>query len=169
MMVGSSYTNYGSTCYTASTMKYDARDTGSPTWSLTLFADCINQCRYFTYNAVTASGSSSTPYTCRCFNYPITGGTATTCAASTTFVFGHSPEAAASGIARRSREQAKIQQKLSAAANAHCPKGYDACNISLTPEDGYECLKSASELESCGGCRYGAYGYDYDTSSRGVE
>jgi hypothetical protein len=44
----------------------------------------------------------------------------------------------------------------------YCPAGRTACSISYDRADGYECIDTDTELESCGGCRFGNYAYDTD-------
>ncbi|KAL1409291.1 hypothetical protein Q8F55_003270 [Vanrija albida] len=56
--------------------------------------------------------------------------------------------AAASGFQRRKR--------IDPATNTYCPGTLSACRASDSSE-GYECLDTRSELESCGGCVNGYY------------
>lgn len=85
-------------------------------------------------------------------------------AASTWFYDSEGPTP--SGFARRSMVDAqKRAEEIVLAAHPDCPVGYTSCQVSPNPEDGYECLDTNTELESCGGCRYGAYGYGNSTAS----
>ncbi|WWD09485.1 hypothetical protein V865_007609 [Kwoniella europaea PYCC6329] len=57
-----------------------------------------------------------------------------------------------SGYARRA-----LKEKLKKARTVGlCPEGFEACKIGDSPE-GYECIDTFSDLESCGGCTSGKF------------
>ncbi|KAL1405633.1 hypothetical protein Q8F55_009272 [Vanrija albida] len=69
-----------------------------------------------------------------------------------------------SGAPERRRAQRRRKQALlDAEMNPYCPSGLIACRVA-EGSDGYECLDTTSELESCGGCRFGEYGLKNGTT-----
>ncbi|WWD01609.1 hypothetical protein V866_008554 [Kwoniella sp. B9012] len=44
-----------------------------------------------------------------------------------------------------------------------CPAGLTACNLPELGQEGYECVDTDMDPESCGGCIHGEYGVDGDT------
>ncbi|WWD10345.1 hypothetical protein V865_008480 [Kwoniella europaea PYCC6329] len=44
-----------------------------------------------------------------------------------------------------------------------CPAGLTACNLPELGQEGYECVDTDMDPESCGGCIHGEYGVDADT------
>ncbi|WOO77641.1 Protein priA [Vanrija pseudolonga] len=58
---------------------------------------------------------------------------------------------------RRRAARAKQLALQEAKQHAYCPRGLTPCHVSPRSK-GYECLDVTSELESCGGCRWGVYG-----------
>lgn len=110
--------------------------------------------------AATYSGESV--YLWRMPNTP--SGLKMTCDAASTFFY-NAGGPVPSAFARRDTMAAEQQVLASIAANPDCPPGYTSCQVSPNPEDGYECLDINSELESCGGCRYGVYGAGNATAS----
>ncbi|KAI9633515.1 uncharacterized protein MKK02DRAFT_38169 [Dioszegia hungarica] len=86
---------------------------------------------------------------CRCFS-GFTGTFNTgSCVSSSQFIFYRTPGATVSGNYRR---RAVGQGPLAIARV--CPSGFEAC-LAAAGSDGYECVDTATELESCGGCDNG--------------
>lgn len=74
---------------------------------------------------------------------------------SKTYAFSNFAQVLPSGIGRRRHaEQMRLAEE--SARNAYCPSGKAACRVPGSSD--YECIDTNSELESCGGCAYGAYG-----------
>ncbi|WOO86358.1 uncharacterized protein LOC62_08G009837 [Vanrija pseudolonga] len=116
---------------------------------ITTPVDCYIQCATSTYAYVYANIAFN-QWNCFCSNsYLVPGGTSFQgCQQGSVFVFAHSLQAAASGFARRKR--------VLADPNAYCPGALSACKVANSSE-GYECLDTRSELESCGGCVNGYF------------
>ncbi|WOO79107.1 Protein priA [Vanrija pseudolonga] len=127
-------------------------------------AACLQRCAGFRF-AVTLPGRLGIPYIgfkpplrCVCINYPpVLAGNR--CATNSFFFYeGPGGGPIPSGNGRRRAEEKRLAEQIALIdAHPHCPVGKDACNVSENPEDGYECINTDTELESCGGCKYGYY------------
>lgn len=62
-----------------------------------------------------------------------------------------------SGFKRRAEAAARLIEEEYFVANPVCPSQKQGCFVSANPDDGYECIDTQEELESCGGCRHGIY------------
>ncbi|RSH85013.1 uncharacterized protein EHS24_006598 [Apiotrichum porosum] len=130
-----------------------SRQDSGPSATFVDFSACWSFCANYIYAII--DPDAIVFYRCYCANTPPIIVSSNICG-SNYFMYSHSAAQAASGIARRSRrDEAEARQRL-LAAHKDCPVGYDACLLSDDPnDDSYECLKTHSELESCGGCKYG--------------
>ncbi|GFZ45620.1 hypothetical protein JCM24511_03348 [Saitozyma sp. JCM 24511] len=79
-------------------------------------------------------------------------------------IYKHSDVGYASQLPRKRLRERLEQEAL--LKHAHCPNGLTACNVEGAP-DAFECIDTSTELESCGGCMYGAY--NNATASAGVD
>ncbi|RSH82047.1 uncharacterized protein EHS24_008251 [Apiotrichum porosum] len=99
---------------------------------------------------------------CFCDNNPAVGATAN-CGYTTYFLFSHPPGAVASALPRRSK------QLVIGNDDTYCPIGYAACQIASDPAMGFECLETSTELESCGGCRFGSHSDGNHSAPVGID
>ncbi|WVF65357.1 hypothetical protein IAT40_000084 [Kwoniella sp. CBS 6097] len=138
-------------CYTD--MVTDSAPASSGTLQ-SCFASCAS-----VGSAMFYPNSATGNFDCRCNDaYTIdpagAGGSSTNCGPNAYFTYTHSPDASASGLARR-KIRARLEQ-LRLEKQAPCPRGMTACSLEGSA-DAYECIDTRSELESCGGCMYGVY------------
>lgn len=151
-------------CYSSVTP--NSQDSSAPSSVVSSVDTCFNNCRNYRY-AITKPQSGLFPsWTCKCANFPPTT-SGSGCTSSSNYVYLHPAAAAASGLARRAEKFEAIQKQQTLKASPHCPATYTACYVSENQDDGYECIRPSSELESCGGCRYGEY--DSSNSTLGVD
>ncbi|KAI9633975.1 uncharacterized protein MKK02DRAFT_28709 [Dioszegia hungarica] len=114
---------------------------------------CLNACR-FSLRAHFFADTPGNRYACFC-GMPTSYSNPVTCGPDTYFSYYHTPEAAASGLARRNRRE-ELAARKAELAKLFCPLGRTACRVQGV-EDAYECIDTKTELESCGGCRWGEY------------
>ncbi|OXG73893.1 delayed-type hypersensitivity antigen [Cryptococcus neoformans var. grubii Br795] len=112
--------------------------------------------------------STLTPrYGCVCGDETIVSGAPTLCGLGQFYAYSHSVAAAASAFPKRKRAHERIlAQKRSEVIkerNWDCPTGMRACNIDGVANS-WECIDPNTELESCGGCRYGDYSANGNSS-----
>ncbi|WVF65358.1 hypothetical protein IAT40_000085 [Kwoniella sp. CBS 6097] len=106
-------------------------------------------------------------FSCRCNAASvISGGVTTTCGPYKAFAIAHSPEAAASGLARRDLRMRAEQARL--ASQQFCPEELKACS-KAGDSDAYECIDGQRELESCGGCLHGGFQFKPANATTGVD
>nr|XP_031860999.1 uncharacterized protein CI109_003359 [Kwoniella shandongensis]KAA5528071.1 hypothetical protein CI109_003359 [Kwoniella shandongensis] len=80
------------------------------------------------------------------------------CTGSSYYAYDHSAAAQASALTKRqARDSARLPSQ------SFCPSGLEACLVNGSG-DGYECIDTMSELESCGGCLNGALGVQNATA-----
>lgn len=118
-------------------------------------------------------GTSGSTFNCFCGNNaPTTSGVGPSCGQSSFYMYSHTPAQAASGLARRKQRLLEINAERVLADNPYCPVGLESCRVFPDLRDeAYECIRTDSELESCGGCRYGRHGPAFTnmTTASGVE
>ncbi|ORY24889.1 hypothetical protein BCR39DRAFT_313492 [Naematelia encephala] len=112
---------------------------------------CLSSCEKYT-QAGFYIGSDPTYYGCLCGSGSYTS--QTQCGPSTYYVYQHSLSDASQGLARRKREERYDKETKRIVP---CPKGLTACAVQGSSSEAYECVDTASDLESCGGCRHGTY------------
>lgn len=133
---------------------------------------CAGMCAKYPYfvlrpNTATNGGAY---YECYCLNTAPSNPTTTVCAQQSYYLYTHPPAAQASALPRKRAEAARAaQQQALLDANPYCPIGFEACNVSDNRGADYECIATDSELESCGGCRYGRFGSRASNSTSGIE
>ncbi|KAL7424394.1 hypothetical protein Q5752_000076 [Cryptotrichosporon argae] len=114
--------------------------------------DCFATCA--SYRMALLQPGISGKWTCKCSNdnpATLSGvvASAQQCAQSEYWLYSHTAAASASALTKRqARERARRNTVF-----ALCPAGKDACAVDGS--EGYECIDTASELEHCGGCRFG--------------
>lgn len=154
----------------ADNLARDARDSKLYKGSDLYLDSCYESCKHARYAIFRPRGAGflGIDYECRCANYPpITSG-GTTCGRNNYYIQSHTPGEAASGLARRAVQERAAAAQALLDANPYCPVGFKPCQVSPNSEDGYECLRTENELESCGGCVYGVYGTE-GTNATGVD
>lgn len=141
-------------------------------------ADCLNLCKAQKSRYVVTMPwdrqSSTTKYMLKCycpqFKPSTTHGVCTT---NAFFFYDLTPNLpAASGFARRAAAAKRLAEEQRFTAHPLCPEQFQPCAVSENYDDGFECLDTSAELESCGGCRFGLYGLpspptDMSTNSTG--
>ncbi|WVQ65349.1 uncharacterized protein L199_003525 [Kwoniella botswanensis] len=141
-------------CATAGSVFFDGQENTQYT-ATTDIVSCFNQCKNSRYAAL-AYDSTQSSYVCACGN-ELSTQTSGQCTTTSTLVYTHPAEAAASGLARRNAREA-LRRSRQAALIQTCPKGMTACIIpGLEGADAWECVDTQNDLESCGGCLYGTY------------
>ncbi|WVW83331.1 hypothetical protein I302_105350 [Kwoniella bestiolae CBS 10118] len=85
----------------------------------------------------------------------------TTCKIGDWYIFEQSVQPSA--FARR-QHKARLDL-LDRSKNAYCPDGLTACNLFDQSRDGYECIDTTLDPESCGGCIHGEYGALTETTA----
>ncbi|WVW85015.1 hypothetical protein I302_107051 [Kwoniella bestiolae CBS 10118] len=124
--------------------------------------ECLNTCAYD--RIAVAQAVDRDQWYCGCASS--VQSTPVSCTAGSYRAFNHPAGAAASGLARRRAREAAAWAKRVALLNI-CPGGMTACLIpGLGKNDAWECIDTQNDLESCGGCLYGAY--NNVTSTAGV-
>lgn len=156
-------------CSSGGTVTINPADSGAPTTSSGSLQACFVTCANYLYTLATPGTflvGVLGIWSCKCLNNPPTMTQGSTCTAGDPYLYSH--PLSATGQARRRLIQDKRNHQQLMAANPYCPPGRAACNVSPDPASGYECLNIYSELESCGGCKYGHYGIN-GTGTIGVE
>ncbi|RSH94068.1 hypothetical protein EHS25_006722 [Saitozyma podzolica] len=95
----------------------------------------------------------STGFQCKC-GTSITSVSSSKCDNGKYQIYKHSDAGYASQLPRKRLRERLEQEAL--LKHAHCPNGLTPCNVEGAP-DAFECIDTSTELESCGGCMYGAY------------
>ncbi|KAL1406905.1 hypothetical protein Q8F55_006317 [Vanrija albida] len=156
-MMGSTFVFGGCT----STVTFDSRDiaAGNNKGLLDPKA-CYAACKSWR-NVYMQATTAAVNYNCYCANFPpaTIGAVSQTCSSSTFYLYQHTALEASQGLARRQQRLMQIDAERVLAENPYCPPGRESCRLSADPSDeSFECLYPQSELESCGGCRYGRFG-----------
>ncbi|KAL7418657.1 hypothetical protein Q5752_006340 [Cryptotrichosporon argae] len=132
---------------------YDAYDDTSVTTNKGSYppAQCFAQCASSELAFVYATSSG---FECYCADVDVddkfnANDDGVPCDWYTFMAWSHTPDAAASSLARR--QLAARAAMARRAQPALCPAGKTACSIADSTH-GYECIDTLSELESCGGC-----------------
>lgn len=141
-------------------MTLDPRDKNAPSSTPLYLNMCYRNCKKYKYAIFQPRGAGflGVNYKCQCANYPPVTSGGTVCGRNNYYIQEHTPGEAASGLARRELKERAVRAQAALDANPYCPTGLSPCQISPDAADGYECLRTESELESCGGCVYGTYG-----------
>lgn len=107
------------------------------------------------YNKDSLDGAGQT--TCVCVDKStMTGGSPSTCLDGNYLLYDVPPRTSPSGgMGMRRRAAIRREQTRLAKSNPYCPPRTRACAIEGS---GYECVDTATELESCGGCINGDLG-----------
>ena len=114
--------------------------------------ECFEQCKNYNYAIVRPIAKFlSKNWGCACGNSPAGGGQALLCGSLSDYVYWQ-PNAGPvpSGLRKRDAFRAEIAEK-----RGLCPGGQTACRVASG--EGYECVDTSSELESCGGCVHGEW------------
>ncbi|WOO84480.1 Protein priA [Vanrija pseudolonga] len=119
---------------------------------------CWAGCAGFLYAYL--QGTPEPTFNCFCANnQPFTSGVGLSCGPSSFYMYSHTPAQAASHLARRKQRLLQIDAERVLVDNPYCPVGLESCRVYPDLRDeSYECIRTDTELESCGGCRYGRYG-----------
>ncbi|WOO85997.1 uncharacterized protein LOC62_07G009485 [Vanrija pseudolonga] len=150
-----SYTFQG--CAAADGMTYYDDPFGAPVSDV---LQCFNYCndnshvQFWVFAVFYAGGKPGGPNTgpwCQCSTS--TSYDVVPCDSSTAYNYNLERIASASWVVRR----ADKRRLGGSSRNALCPGTKEACLV-YEGSGGFECLDTTSELESCGGCRYGALG-----------
>ncbi|WVW85828.1 hypothetical protein I302_107866 [Kwoniella bestiolae CBS 10118] len=135
------------------TNSYSAQSVG-PQSSTTDFYSIFQTCRNYPYMAIYPT--SNNVYLYACVNgYALTGATGT-CGYQINRIYSHPADATASGYAKRSLAERRRLAEQENMVAYWCPKGFTACQLENDAAS-YECIDTKNDLESCGGCLYGAY------------
>ncbi|WWC90913.1 uncharacterized protein L201_005851 [Kwoniella dendrophila CBS 6074] len=78
------------------------------------------------------------------------------CAYQVNHIYFHPADARASGLARRQMVERRRLAEQEAYEAVYCPRGLTACQLE-GDSTSFECIDTKNELESCGGCLFGAY------------
>jgi hypothetical protein len=143
---------------------------------------CLSKCGSKLFAALIPDEAG---YSCACSSTKPGTGPAEFCARNEIYVYRQDPSTSASGSGNEGERlvlQRDLQPRASTARRrqiyqenkrkrdavvAHCPAPLTACAIPGHAE-GFECIDTTAELESCGGCTAGVFG-DSNTTSAGVE
>ncbi|WWC93577.1 hypothetical protein V866_000412 [Kwoniella sp. B9012] len=137
--------------------------------SSTDFYAIFTACRNYPLMAIYPTTENTYLYACG-DNYVSTGAT-TTCAYQVNRIYTHPADATASGLARRSLIERRRLAEQETMQAYWCPKSFTPCQLENDP-DSYECIDTKNDLESCGGCLYGAYnppGHPNTTAAVGTD
>ncbi|KIY32954.1 delayed-type hypersensitivity antigen [Cryptococcus gattii E566] len=112
--------------------------------------------------------STLTPrYGCVCGGETVVSGAPTLCGLGQFYAYSHSAAAAVSALPKRRRAHeiilAQKRSEMIKERNWDCPTGMQACNI-VGVANSWECIDAITELESCGGCTYGDYSANGNSS-----
>ncbi|KAL1409141.1 hypothetical protein Q8F55_005970 [Vanrija albida] len=157
-------------CWYSATMDQRDIDAGGQKGVVHDLSSCFALCSSWQYTFY-GSNRDAEPPLCNCGNYPATDpdGAGTGCGMMNSFSFKQDavvPEPSGEP-ARRRRRLAELERQQVLANNPYCPVGSQACRVA-PGAGGYECLHTESELESCGGCRYGVHG-GANATATGIE
>ncbi|OCF34744.1 hypothetical protein I316_03788 [Kwoniella heveanensis BCC8398] len=160
--------------------------------NLASFTACFTACNSFTYayvRPITTPLDQPNMFNCTCSNLDIALAPPqiqVPCGANMWFGYSH-PTSTPSGFVKRQERRAALMKRSQEKEQVYCPLGTTACRVATRfrvqgddsydqagPEgnEAYECLDTASELESCGGCLYGDFGGNATTiatAKRGIE
>ncbi|KAL1409142.1 hypothetical protein Q8F55_005971 [Vanrija albida] len=149
-------------------IKRDPRDIDAGGWKdgVNTFDSCAAICADWEWFYEQFAGSARS---CYCANYfPVDVQRPTQNCPPNYFYAYRQVRAEPSGApGRRRRARAELERQKLLASSPDCPAGVQACSV-FPGADGYECLDTQSELESCGGCRFGVHGAA-NTTATGVE
>ncbi|WVF67129.1 hypothetical protein IAT40_001874 [Kwoniella sp. CBS 6097] len=160
--------------------------------NLASFTSCFTACNSFTFayiRPITTPLDEPNMFNCTCSNIDIglsPPQIQIPCGPNMWFGYSH-PIVTPSGFVKRQDRRAALLRREMEEEQVYCPLGTTACRVA-TPfrvqgdddhnqagpggNEAYECLDTASELESCGGCMYGEYGGNATTlasAQRGVD
>ncbi|WVQ94730.1 hypothetical protein IAU59_001810 [Kwoniella sp. CBS 9459] len=146
--------------------------------NLASFTSCFTACNSFTFayiRPITTPLDQPNMFNCTCANINLGASppqTQVPCGPNTWFGYSH-PIVTPSSFVKRQERRAALLKRSQEEEQVYCPLGTTACRVASPfrvqaddsisqagPEgsEGYECIDTASELESCGGCMYGEYG-----------
>ncbi|WRT68196.1 uncharacterized protein IL334_005171 [Kwoniella shivajii] len=125
-------------------------------------------CASYPYMAIYPAGNGIFAYAC---GSTLTQTSTQTCNINVNRLYSHPADATASSIARRSMNERRRLAEQESLKSWFCPKGLTPCALE-TDSASFECIDIKNELESCGGCIFGAFnppGYANTTVPMGTD